>query len=369
MEASSVVFRNGDEGYPFYRIPTLLRVNATLLLAFAEGRHQRQDHGRVDIVQKRSTDGGNTWSPLALVQSVGSGTIGNPTPLYDEPEVVLFFCRDNLAIHITRSLDGGISWTHAEPIGWTRPPEWKWLASGPPAAMRMRTGRWVLPCDGLIGSTQIYKATSVFSFILYSDDRGGTWQSGPLLEGGNECQAAELSNGSLALNMRSRDLVRLHAISHDGGAHWDAPWRAVPPVADGNVQGSMIGLQDGRMLLATNAGAGRRRLTARTSRDGGARWQTHSVLESGLAAYSALVDLSGGWVGCLYETHREREHMQPTAPPIAARARRAVVSEANVLRYLRFCALDECPDEIAAQPDQGPASSCAASPSPAIPSG
>ena len=79
-----------DELYPFYRIPSLLAINATLLLAFAEGRGQRNDHGRVSIVLKRSFDGGQSWSPQAVVEHGMSGTIGNPTPLYDE-EVALFF--------------------------------------------------------------------------------------------------------------------------------------------------------------------------------------------------------------------------------------------------------------------------------------
>ena len=56
------------------------------------------------------------------------------------------------------------------------------------------------------------------------------------------------------------------------------------------------------LLLATSVGPGRRGLTVRSSSNGGASWTTLTVLETGPAGYSALVDLGGGWAGCLYET-------------------------------------------------------------------
>jgi sialidase-1 len=322
VPADNVVFRNGEDGYPFFRIPSLLRVDygqQNLLLAFAEARAQRTDHGQVAIVQKQSRDGGETWSDLTIVHAVSRATIGNPTPLF-EPEdqaVVLFFCVENKEIWVTRSTDGGSSWSAPGPIGWSRPSEWAWVATGPPAALRTSGGRWVLPCDGLEGSRQIYKAEKVFSFVLISDDRGASWRRSELLDGGNECQAAELANGSLALNMRSTKAVRLHASSSDGGLKWHGPMRATPAVLDGNVQGSMISMHGGEVLLSTSSGSGRRVLSAHRSSDGGGSWNLHTIVERSDAAYSSLVDLGGGWVGCLYETKRERSPAVAAPPPQA----------------------------------------------------
>ena len=154
-EDAAVVFQNGADGYPFFRIPSLLYISATLLLAFAEGRRQRQDHGQVDIVLKRSIDGGASWSALSVVHTETRATIGNPAPLYDDPEAVLIFCRDNKDVLLTRSIDGGVSWSVPLPIGWSRPPEWAWVATGPPASLVSRRGRWLVPCDGLSGSKQV----------------------------------------------------------------------------------------------------------------------------------------------------------------------------------------------------------------------
>lgn len=57
------VFISGEDGYHTYRIPAIIRAEDGSLLAFAEGRRGGQgDSGDIDLVLKRSTDGGVTWS-------------------------------------------------------------------------------------------------------------------------------------------------------------------------------------------------------------------------------------------------------------------------------------------------------------------
>src|SRR5690242_1136047 len=63
------VFKAGEDGYSFYRIPVIIRAANGDLLAFAEGRkNDREDHGDIDLVLKRSTDNGKSWGALQLVQ-------------------------------------------------------------------------------------------------------------------------------------------------------------------------------------------------------------------------------------------------------------------------------------------------------------
>ena len=64
---------SGEGGYAFFRIPSLLSLPSSTLLAFAEGRAQKTDHGKVDIVLKRSNDDGRSWSPLTVVHAAESG--------------------------------------------------------------------------------------------------------------------------------------------------------------------------------------------------------------------------------------------------------------------------------------------------------
>ena len=64
---TTTVFRNGTDGYPVFRIPAIVRAANGDLLAFCEAR-QAGDASEIDLVLKRSSDGGLTWSPLKVVQ-------------------------------------------------------------------------------------------------------------------------------------------------------------------------------------------------------------------------------------------------------------------------------------------------------------
>ncbi|MEO1996130.1 MAG: sialidase family protein, partial [Planctomycetaceae bacterium] len=78
------VFQSGRGGYHTYRIPALVVAPDRSLLAFCEGRKSsRADHGDVDLVLRRSRDGGRSWSAIQVVFEIGGTqniTIGNPCP-------------------------------------------------------------------------------------------------------------------------------------------------------------------------------------------------------------------------------------------------------------------------------------------------
>ncbi len=57
----SVPFTSGKEGYACYRTPALVVSQKGTVLAFCGGRvNDHRDEGDIDIVLKRSTDGGRT---------------------------------------------------------------------------------------------------------------------------------------------------------------------------------------------------------------------------------------------------------------------------------------------------------------------
>ena len=69
------VFVSGD-GYPVYRIPSLVCTPKGTLLAFCEGR-TGDDQSATDMVLKRSVDGGTTWLPMYKIDgSIGFKTAG-----------------------------------------------------------------------------------------------------------------------------------------------------------------------------------------------------------------------------------------------------------------------------------------------------
>ena len=171
----------------------------------------RGDHGDIDLVVKRSSDVGKTWGPLQLLYEEGGDariTIGNPCPVIDRDSGTIWlpFTRNNTAVLVTHSTDDGKTWSN--PVNITdavKKPEWSWYATGPGVGIQLRHGKYkgrlVIPCD--------HKAKSDvrnvnYSHAIYSDDRGKTWKlGGTVAPHTNECQVAELPDGTLLMNMRN----------------------------------------------------------------------------------------------------------------------------------------------------------------------
>lgn len=99
----------GQDGYAAYRIPAVVRTGAGTVLAFAEGRHGGGgDTGDIDVVLRRSADGGCTWGPLRVVADGGGDTRGNPAPVVDprSGRVVLLTCFNGGGVTEARIMRG-----------------------------------------------------------------------------------------------------------------------------------------------------------------------------------------------------------------------------------------------------------------------
>ena len=79
------VFVSGTDGYPTYRIPAIIATPKGALLAFCEGRKNGAgDSGDIDLLLKRSTDGGKSWSAQTVIRDDGPNTCGNPCAVVDQ---------------------------------------------------------------------------------------------------------------------------------------------------------------------------------------------------------------------------------------------------------------------------------------------
>src|SRR6187549_1289023 len=68
QENLNFVFKNGENHYECFRIPAIIKAPNGHLLAYAEARKKGcNDFGDIDLVMKRSTDNGKTWSALKIV--------------------------------------------------------------------------------------------------------------------------------------------------------------------------------------------------------------------------------------------------------------------------------------------------------------
>jgi sialidase-1 len=310
----TVAFRAGENGYHTFRIPALCVTQKGTLLAFCEGRrHSRSDTGDIDLVLKRSFDQGRTWSPMQVVADHGPDTIGNPCPVVDRRNGVIWLPltgnpgwatqkqilagEGTRTLWMSRSTDDGATWMPpVEITGAVKDPSWTWCATGPGNAIQLASGRLLVPCDYAPRGT-----TREHSWVMYSDDLGTTWKrGGELPEGSGESQVAELPDGALLLNARAdRGHRRLTARSRDGGLTWTdfAPDEAL---VEPHCQASLI--RHGRRLLFSNPAAETRiRMTVRGSGDGGRTWSSGKLLHEGPSAYSSLAVLRDGSIGCLFE--------------------------------------------------------------------
>jgi len=316
------VFESGTEGYHTYRIPAII-TTPNHLLAFCEGRlDSGGDSGQIDLVLKRSTDAGKTWSPLSVVAHAPGYTSGNPAPVWDRDtnEVVLLITRNPASaresrilkgedpprtVWVMRSADEGATWSAPEDISAsTRRANWRWYATGPCHAVQLQSGRLVVPANHSTSPDQ----ADWFSHVIFSDDHGRTWAIGGVHQGyTNESTVAELPDGRLYQNMRSylKENRRRASYSTDGGLTWS------PDVTDDTLiepvcQGSTLycppaGGFEGGLLFSNPASTKREQMTVRLSTDGGETWAGSLELYGGPSAYSDLVLLPGGEIGCLYE--------------------------------------------------------------------
>jgi len=320
LQAETVeVFAAGQADVHTYRIPSVIVTPKGTVLAFAEARKKgTSDTGNIDLVVRRSADGGATWGPIQTVWDDGDNTCGNPCPVVDratgtlwlllthnlgkdhEKDIVTGKAAGSRTVWITKSDDDGVTW--AKPVEITaqvKKPAWTWFATGPGVGIQTAAGRLVVPCDSKEKDGKVG-----YAFVIFSDDQGKTWKAGGTVgDAWNECQVAELSEGTLMLNMRNHDRAKKErgvAVSRDGGLTWSEA-KPDPALVEPVCQASLI--RTGKRLLFSNPAStkARARMAVRASDDDGMTWPVEKVLHEGPAAYSCLVALPDGKIGCLYE--------------------------------------------------------------------
>ncbi|MFE1958568.1 exo-alpha-sialidase [Streptomyces sp. NPDC059479] len=350
---SSVVFRSGTGGYHTFRIPAVVAApgdTAGTLIAFAEARRNAQaDTGDVDVVTRRSTDGGCTWSPMEVVADAGPDTVGNPVPVVvpETGRLVLLTCGNAATateeailqgdhpqaagrrVYVQHSDNAGRTWSSPTEItDQVKRQDWRWYATGPGHGLVLtqgpHTGRLVIPANHSTAPPADSSATGTEpryygGHSLLSDDGGTSWRIGYVdatpdgRVNVNETTAAQLPDGRVYFNARDQHgtapVTRAHAYSSDGGQSLDAPFSpaedVIAPIIEGSVLQTQQGGQVGPLLLSAPADPkARSHMTVRSSTDNGLSWTTGLHLTTHPAAYSDLVQVDQNTVGILYETGR-----------------------------------------------------------------
>lgn len=326
------LFTKGDGSYHTYRIPALATTKNGTILAFCEGRkNSSSDTGDIDILLRRSTDGGQTFSPAQIIFDDGFNTCGNPCVVVDqqtgniivlatwnhgldsEAEIVKSESLDTRRVYLTKSTDDGQTFSEPNDItNSAKDPVWTWYATGPSNGIQLRlgpkAGRLIIPCDHKLKAPNL----EYHSHVIYSDDHGDTWKySGSAQNGTNECAVIERKDGSLLLNARRARNVkkpyRIMATSDDAGLTWGAS-RINKTLIGPRCQGSMIrytpsDAAEKPIILFSNPASEKERInmTLRGSKNEGSTWPFSKVIHAGPSAYSSLAVMPNGDIACLFE--------------------------------------------------------------------
>lgn len=316
----------GTEGYNCYRIPTFAISQQGTLLAFIEGRRNScEDQGDIDIVLKRSTDEGKTWSRNITIIDDGINRCQNQCPVVlPSGRILLVYCWNpgatgTRSVFVTYSDDDGLTWSKGKNITSTvKTAGWGWYATGPVhGIIKQQTpnkGRIIIPANHGLGSNG-------YSHVIYSDDNGENWLLGGIVpyEKGNESTVAELSNGDIMLNMRNSDSntnhYRVVSISKDGGKtflEYNPDYGLIEPGS--GCQGALlrhsINANTGKANIIfsnPNHGTSRKNGTLKLSADDGKTWTRTFMYADNIddnnwyTGYSDMAVMSNGDIAVLYE--------------------------------------------------------------------
>jgi len=335
------------------------------LLAMADYRHNFSDIGwenggtyRLDILMRRSDDGGRTWGPIATVVQ-GRNDFG-----YGDPSVVAD--RDSAGLILMQAVSGNVPYIHAS----AQKPQHAMFFRSTDGGKTWDGGRDVAPSiydlyktdqplsqqkgffltSGKITQSRLIKKGKYYrlymahpilhvgAFVIYSDDFGRSWQvlggagtvPGP---DGDESKVEELPDGSVLLSCRKfsslgrRFNVFVYKDKKQAVGSWQTAQDAKAMEGCTRCNGDVV------VVPARRAADGRKtwlaiqsipqsrsrdhlgffyREVPRRGADLAATlaegWQRGAMIHEGTAAYSTLSVFGDGSVGILFEANLDSDN-------------------------------------------------------------
>ena len=308
--SESELWRFGNDNVSIYHVFSSIAVGNTVLV-FAEARYgDGSDSGCPhDIVMKRSTDGGRSFSEsICLLSFENGGCLCNPSPIYDrDRQRVFLFYAENLGNvktknYYTFSDDLGVTWSARREI--TELFETPFNLSGPGHGLCLSSGkhagRLMMQFWHRTKGVEVPKNERGYcASFLYSDDHGETWRLHSYVGHhvmANESRLSE-AEGEIVWSLRTKDQYPVVTRSSDGGDTWSTMERlAVSPAVSCDIGAVSLPIrhknewEDVLLLSRASDVNNRRDMEILISYDGGRRFsETFSLMKGdAMPGYSDL---------------------------------------------------------------------------------
>lgn len=340
-----------DDGVHTYRIPALATTKVGTLIVAYDMRRRSPGHdlqGDIDIGISRSCDEGKTWDPIRVAMDMGEygglaqdqNGVSDPGLLVDQTTGTIFLFAlwmngkpghhqwkgegsesgyeigRSAQFLVVRSQDDGRTWSKPENLTRNlKKSDWRLLAPSPTTGICLDDGTMVMPVQGRI------ETDDPFSALIISRDHGNTWTLSKPATGAiaSESQVAQLSDGSLMLNMRTEQLVgslsekyRSVYITNDLGETWSPHATNRNTIIESGCNASLLSVKLNKenkkkqILLFANPHSQKSRThqSIQVSYDDGRTWPEEKRIlldEYRGAGYPSLARINENEIGIVYE--------------------------------------------------------------------
>jgi sialidase-1 len=299
-----------------YRIPAIVSAPNGDLVAVIDERipscADLRDNKNINIVGRRSSDNGKTWTPIQTIVDYPEGqSASDPSMIVDRDTQTIFMFfnymdldRESQIYYLkyVKSRNNGKTWS--QPVDITdqvSKSQWhhdfKFITSG--RGIQTREGTLLHTLVNLNNGLHLFK----------SDDHGSSWQliDYPLIPG-DESKVVQAGDGSWMVNSRvnQKGFRQIHR-SADQGKTWTTyrDDQLVDPACNAGIirwTPDPQNLNPGYLLFVNaNHPTDRKNLTLRISKDDGKTWPISQTIYTGSAAYAAICLLENNDLGVFFE--------------------------------------------------------------------
>ena len=323
MVTQKIWERTAESEYTNMRIPGIIVTSHGEIIIYNEARRGLSDWSKMDILARKSRDGGKTFgAPFCLASGTEAHpTVNNPVMAEDAHGTLHFlYCesygtRGGRILH-RKSRDGGETWSEPKDISHATLPEYRNVfALGPGHGICTKNGAlafpfWLVPKK--FGKEETAHVPSEVG-VLYSADGGETFRTSPLLPARedivspNETVAAELCGGEIYLAIRQNAPARASAVLASDFSSFRA-YEPVEGVRDPVCFGSAASAHGTLYFVNCDHAEKRQNITLRRSRDGGKTFEKLAVIDENRGGYADIaIDAKQGKIYVLYENEYGKE--------------------------------------------------------------